>query len=90
MCACLLVCVVVLVHLSSSLSPGNLQVSDQGGPGVTLTTEFQGLLPLTGSRDQEGPRTFLAAGSWVRKCSHSLHFTTTRRRLGVEDILTLI
>lgn len=52
MCACLLVCMVVLVHLRSSLSPANLQVSDQGGPGVTLTTEFQGLLLLSG---QQGP-----------------------------------
>ena len=92
---CLCVWFFVLVHLRSSLSPSNLQVSDQCGPGATLTTELQGLLLLSGQQGPGweghlGPQDIPCCWQRVRKCSHSLHFTTARRRLGVEDILTLI
>ena len=53
---CVFACVwlFVLVHLRSSLSPSNLQVSDQRGPGTTLTTEFQASCSSAVSRDQAG------------------------------------
>lgn len=92
--ACVCVWLFVLVHLRSCLSPSNLQVSDQGGPGATLTTEFQGP-PLLSS--QQGPGWEGQLGPQVVPCcwqrgeemltQPTLH---NHQEAGVEDILTLI